>query len=248
MAEEDDDMPTAPFWMATFSDMATLLLTFFVLLVAMSEVEVKKFKEALSFFQGRTGMMQHEAVVPSMTTNVTIKMGEQTDSQELRARAETYEKLLEQLAENNLEGMVQVNMTEDGLHVIITDSVMFQSGAATLIEPSRLILSTIADVMAESEVESVIVEGHTDDRPIRTSRFPSNWELSAARAGSVVRFLLEQEATLAPERYQAVGHGEFKPRATNRTPDGRSRNRRVEILYSWQPWQSKNNPIATTTE
>lgn len=236
--EDEEELPTAPFWMATFSDMATLLLTFFVLIVAMSEVEVKKFKEALSFFQGRTGMLNHETVIPSVQPqNVTIKVGNKDE--EAKVRATSYEELMHALAEEDLEDLVQVNVTDHGLHVIITDSVMFRSGEATLIEPSRYILRTIAGVLADDGVQSITVEGHTDNRPIRTSRFPSNWELSAARAGSVVRFLLQQETAIAPERYLAVGHGEFKPRDTNATPGGRSRNRRVEILFSWEPWQNQ---------
>ncbi len=236
--EDDEELPTAPFWMATFSDMATLLLTFFVLIVAMSEVEVKKFKEALSFFQGRTGMLQHETVVPSIQPqNVTIKVGNKDET--ARARATSYEELMHALSEEELDGLVQVNVTDRGLHVIITDSVMFRSGEATLVEPSRRLLRTVARVLSDKGVQSVTVEGHTDNQPIHTSRYPSNWELSAARAGSVVRFLLEQDTALPPERYLAVGHGEFKPRDTNATPEGRARNRRVEILFSWEPWQNQ---------
>ena len=81
------------------------------------------------------------------------------------------------------------------------------------------------------DVFLVDFEGHTDDRPIRTSAFPSNWELSAARAASVVRFFLDQNDALDPTRYSAVGRGEFHPLAANDTPEGRARNRRVEILF-----------------
>jgi len=74
------------------------------------------------------------------------------------------------------------------------------------------------------------VEGHSDDRQIATSLYPSNWELSSARAASVVRFLLEQPGALPPARYLAVGYGEYHPRSTNATPAGRARNRRIAIL------------------
>ena len=233
LIDEGDDLPSAPFWMTTFSDMVTLLLTFFVLIVSMSEVEIKKFEEALSFFQGRPSMLTHDSVIPPVREQplVTLGAGEQ---------AARYETLLSYLEEHGLQDMVQVNMTEDGLHVVITDSVMFRSGEAALVEPSRTILRMIADVVAEN-VQSVIVEGHTDDRPISTAAFPSNWELSGARASSVVRFLLDQANALEPDQYVAIGYGEHHPKTTNDTARGRTQNRRVEILFSWEPWQNQLN-------
>jgi len=231
--EEEDEEPSAPFWMTTFSDMATLLLTFFVMIVAMSEVEVKKFKEALSFFQGRTGMMQSETVIPSIKNQVVTQRLS-------REQLQKYEELIQYLQEHNLEGKVQVNLTDRGLHLIITDSIMFRSGEAEIIEPSRTILKILAGII-DDRIESVVVEGHTDNRPIHTARFPSNWELSAARAAAVVRFLLEQTDALPPSRYIAVGYGEFHPRDTNATPEGRARNRRVEILFNWEPWPNEHN-------
>ena len=219
-------MPTAPFWMATFSDMVTLLLAFFVMLVAMSEVEVKKFKDALSYFSGSTGPMEYQDPHPS-----TRKSAESTFLS--RRKEEQYEKVLKYLHDRGLQDVVKVSLTERGIHVVITDSVMFRSGEAELIEPSRSLLSSLAGILGEGDVGGVLVEGHTDDRPINTARFPSNWELSAARASSVVRYLLEQPRALAPERYTAIGHGEHRPVEPNATPAMRARNRRVEILFEW---------------
>ncbi len=236
---EDDgsDMPTAPFWLTTYSDMVTLLMTFFVLIVSMSEVKVQKFEEALSYFTGKTGVLQHDAAVrsPLMQPIKNLKTVEQS---------KRYEQLIKYLQDNNLQDKVQVNLTEKGLHVIITDSVMFNSGAAELIDPSRTILQMVASVLG-NEVKSVLVEGHTDDRPISTSSFPSNWELSGARASSVVRFLLAQGSALAPSAYQAVGYGEYHPIDANDTLKGRARNRRVEIMFSWESWQNASNPYKT---
>ncbi len=222
--------PTAPFWMVTFSDMVTLLLTFFVMIVSMSEVEVKKFKEALSYFQGRTSVLLHDSVTPAMNQQLmTISQA--------KDQAERYEELLEYLEESNLDGKVEVQLTANGLHLVIADSVMFNSGQAVLIEPSRTVLRFIAGLL-DGRIKAVVVEGHTDDRPIRTARYPSNWELSSARAASVVRFMLSITDEPEASSYVSIGYGEHRPLALNATAAGRARNRRVEIFLSWIPWQN----------
>ena len=233
--EPEDDEPTAPFWMTTFSDMVTLLLTFFVLIVAMSEVEVKKFKEALSYFQGHVGVLENTSAISSMTRHLN-RDGVAAE------RAQLYETLLEYMKENSLQDKVEVRLTERGVHVVVTDSLMFRSGEAELIEPSRSMLRVVSTI-ARAHVEQVVVEGHTDDRPIATARYPSNWELSAARAASVVRFLLEQEGALDPSQYRATGFGEFRPVAPNDSPESRVKNRRVEILFRWEEEPSEEEPL-----
>ncbi len=239
---QDDDEPSAPFWMTTFSDLVTLLLAFFVMIVAMSEVEVKKFKEALSYFQGRTGMLRGEMVVSTAGTQAKQSRHEVSAEQ-----AERYEELLKYLEESQLDDKVEVQLTQEGLFVSITDSVMFASGRTELVEPSRTILRKVANVLRD-DVQAVIVEGHTDDRPIRNARFPSNWELSAARATSVVRFLNTSDYALDSDQYVAIGYGEYHPRDTNTTPAGRALNRRVEILFSWEPWQIRSTPQLISSE
>lgn len=239
LLEDENDEPSAPFWMVTFSDMVTILLTFFVMIVAMSEVEVKKFKEALSYFQGHMGIMQHESVQSDMRQQPLMNF-------RTKAQAQHYEDLLAYLQSHDLHDKVQVDLKENGIHLVITDSVMFQSGEAELIEPSRTILSLVARLLDEGGIEGVMVQGHTDDQPINTSRFPSNWELSTGRAASVVRFLSQETTTLAPSHFAAIGQGEFHPVDTNDTPEGRARNRRVEILFSWKTWEEETNRLYQT--
>lgn len=241
---EEEEEPSAPFWMATFSDMATLLLAFFVMIVAMSEVEVKKFKEAMSYFQGRTGVLMHDAALPPVRQQV-ITSPQQKEAEEMDAREARYEMLLQYLQEHDLDDKVKVDMREDGVNVLISDSVMFRSGEAILLPRSRELLHHIASVLND-KMASVVVEGHTDNRPIHSSVYPSNWELSAARAASVVRYLIAQPGALPPAQYSAVGYGEFRPVASNESAEGRSKNRRVEILFSWKPWQT--NPSSKPPE
>ena len=236
-SEAEDDGPAAPFWMTTYSDMVTLLLVFFVLIVAMSEVKVVKFKDALSHFQGRSGLFSYSAYsVPTRDQVIAAFHSEE--------RIKRYKDLIAQLEEHGFQDKVQVNVTEKGFHIVITNSAMFATGEAKLVEPSRKALELISDRL-DGMVASVIVEGHTDDLPINTNLYPSNWELSTARAASVVRFLLEQEDALDPSQYVAVGYGEHRPLDRRGTPEGRARNRRVEMLFSWESWPSSNDSLLT---
>ncbi|MEF8816038.1 MAG: OmpA family protein [Salinibacter sp.] len=225
--DDGDDMPTAPFWMTTYGDIMTLLVTFFVLLISMSEIRMKKFKDAISNFQRQPGMFAgSKSVVPSDYSSA---------STETRQRSQKYEQFLDEIEARGLGDKIQANLTEDGIHVVIADSLMFRTGQARLIEPSRTVLRELANLLNE-DVGSVVVEGHTDNRPIDTERFPSNWELSTARAASSVRFLQESAPDYDPSRLRATGYGSTRPRASNETREGRAQNRRVEIMFNWSSW------------
>jgi len=220
-ALDEEEEPSAPFWMATFSDMMTLLLTFFVMLVAMSSVEVKKFEEALSYFTGRRGIMEQEGMMPGI-----MGVAGQDDTRE---QARAFEDIARDIQEKGMAEAVTVDLTERGIRVTVLDSVAFATGSVVLGEGARDVLRDIAAMVRAPAV--VEVEGHTDNVPISTPAYPSNWELSAARAAAVVRFLAEQPGALEPDRYIAVGYGEFRPRASNDTPRGRALNRRITVLF-----------------
>ena len=221
----EEEEPSAPFWMATFSDMMTLLLTFFVMLVAMSSVEVKKFEEALSYFTGRRGLMDQEGVMAGI-------MGI-AGQQDTRERAESYEEIAHDLQQQGVAHSVTVDLTERGIRLTVLDSIAFAPGSVVLHDRAREVLARVAEVVPPAM--SVEVEGHTDDVPIATATYPSNWELSAARAAAVVRFLSGEPGALPPDRYVAVGYGEFRPRVANDSPDHRALNRRVTVLFRDRP-------------
>lgn len=219
----EEEEPSSPFWMTTYSDMVTLLLTFFVLIVSMSEVELIRFKEALSYFNGRRSVLRNEAMMPPARPA--------EDSQQVFLQRESaIDDLAKFLRENDMQEKIKVRVSELGVHVSIVDSVVFASGRAEVIETAKPLLTKVGEALTPLAAH-VIVEGHTDDRPISTSQFPSNWELSGARAASVVRFFLLQNDAIHPRQYKTVGHGEFHPVASNDTAAGRARNRRVEILF-----------------
>lgn len=217
----EDEEPTAPFWMATFSDMMTLLLTFFVMLVAMSTVEVKKFEEAMSYFTGRRGLMEQEGVMPGI-------MGI-AGKQDVREQAKVFEDIARDLQEQGVGEAVTVDLTERGIRVTLLDTIAFAPGSVALDERAQDVLDRVA--AAVHPPLGVEVEGHTDDVPISTPTYPSNWELSAARAAAVVRFLAGRSDALPPDRYVAVGYGEYRPRVDNESPENRALNRRITVLF-----------------
>ena len=140
-----------------------------------------------------------------------------------------YDELQKSLKTEIADKTVSVDMEQKGLVITFLDSVLFNSGKAELKEDSQPTLEKVAKVcrgvVSDREVG---VEGHTDNIPIKHSGWKSNWELSSARANSVVHYLIEKKVT--PERLSATGYGEYRPRTTNKTEEGRQQNRRVEIV------------------
>lgn len=133
------------------------------------------------------------------------------------------------IADNGLGGDFNTMLTDDGLMIRIKDTALFSSGSAELRPESRRFGSQIAKMLAPL-TQKITVSGHTDNMPINTREFPSNWELSSRRAVNFMRFLLAQEPRLKPERFSATGYGEYRPVASNDTPEGRAINRRVEVF------------------
>lgn len=147
-----------------------------------------------------------------------------------RQSQEQYDALVSNLSEQVQKGQLQVRRYRDMLTVDVAEQLFFDSGRATLKESGKAVLKEVADAMKAYEDKAIRVVGHTDNVPISKAAqkvFPSNWELSAARATTVVRFL--QEAGIAPERLIATGRAEYAPVAPNESPEGRQKNRRIEI-------------------
>ncbi len=147
---------------------------------------------------------------------------------EIRQRNEIYEEVLSRFRSLIDGGRLSVSIDRGRMVIHLPQDVLFPSGSATLSAEGRRTLSEVASVLAELEDRRFQVEGHTDNVPIATSRFPSNWELSSARALSVVHLLVENG--VAPENLSGAGYGEFQPVASNDDPEGRRRNRRIEIV------------------
>lgn len=223
----DSPPPGSPAWMTTYGDMMTLLLCFFVLLVSMSTMEIEKFKAAAASLKGALSVLPfQERVRPEP---MTPKSADEIKKSEGRRRQTAVARLRRIIQEKNLAQFITVRETESGVHITIGDPALFDSGYATLKQDVLPILDAVVEVVsAGTGSENIRVEGHTDNVPIRNAQFSDNWELSIARSLSVIRYIRSKEL-IDPRRLRPVGCGEFHPVATNRTPEGRARNRRVDI-------------------
>jgi chemotaxis protein MotB len=228
----------APAWMVTYGDMMTLLLTFFVLIVSFSSTEVVKFKAAMESVREGLGIWSgNSSPVPNVYLRNLEEQRTQTDSV-----IEEVEEM--QLQDSALE-LIEVYNTPQGVRLILSDSLLFNSGSSDLTPVFEGLLLRIGEMIQTRSFDLIRVEGHTDNIPINTPRFPSNWELSALRAVQVVKYLAEQ-ASIAPEKLSGAGYGEFRPRATNESPPGRARNRRVEIFLEFA--DSQGSPAVVAEE
>lgn len=230
-------------WLVSYADFITLLFAFFVVMYAISSINEGKYRvlsdSLISAFreQPRSDKpIEMGAKRAEVLGGTGMPIGKAQPSvpptpggpAEPTARMKKVAKnVLEAMAPLIKEGQVRVLQSARGITVEINASTLFASGDAVLSGTSMQALTEVAKVL--SEVDNPIrVEGHTDNVPISIPAFPSNWELSSSRAGSVVRLFMEQG--VAPGRMVAIGYADNKPVDTNTTPEGRSRNRRVNIL------------------
>ena len=219
-------------WLISYADFMTLLFAFFVVMYAISVVNVGKYKvlsDALGdAFGGRGAAVAPNTAVEQAFTlpNIVARKRAEAMRREKDRLTMLARDLTATLGPLVKEGKVRVTQNSRGVSVEINASVLFAPGDAALTETSREALSAVA-ILLKNDPHQVQVEGHTDDVPISNPLFPSNWELSAVRASSVVRLFID--SGMAPARLTAVGHGANVPVASNDTPEGRARNRRVAV-------------------
>lgn len=225
----------SPGWITTFSDLMTLLLTFFILLYSFSTLDAVKFKNVASALQS---VLLGEAK-PTIFPN-DIPPGETPEMEPLPIPAEDKEDTFDDelaslftIVQNyvdseGLEAKITVKTNIRGVIIDINERVLFDSGKADLKEDSLEILDKVSVLINRFDNE-LVIEGHTDNNPINTVQFDSNWELSVIRAVNVLRYFTETKG-LSTRRISAAGYGEYQPIQTNDTISGRAFNRRVNIL------------------
>jgi len=210
-------------WLLTYSDLITLLLAFFIIMYSMSKIDSKKFgemQEALSgVLKGGTLVVKQGNQIGALSGQGVLKIGF------MKSLGDAVKRDFQGLGNENL---VNTEVTERGLVIHIMESALFEAGKAELTDEAKKTLSIVARHLA-SLPNHIRIEGHTDNLPIRTPVFPSNWELSSARATEVVRFFID-DFRVKPEMISALGYGEFRPLIPNNTPENRAMNRRVDIV------------------
>jgi chemotaxis protein MotB len=230
-------------WLIPYADLLTLLLALFIVLFAMSSVDAVKFQQLSKafndIFSGGTGVFEFTSPNPEGDPTSTTKeqrgligndngtggLGEE-ERQEL---AEVQKRVNEYIEKNNLTTKLGTKLSGEGLLVTIRDNVLFESGSADVRNRDKAVALEIADLLVMDPPRSIVISGHTDNVPIKTAKYDSNWDLSVMRAVNFMKILLENRK-LQPEWFSAKGYGEFSPVASNNTPEGKSKNRRVEIL------------------
>ena len=195
-------------WLTTFADMMTLLMTFFVLLFSMSTIDPVKLQQ--------------------FGESLGTKEGTSQPKEKLVSLSEISRDIQKVIQEQDLGSMVQVSMNSRGVTMGIASDLAFGVGSADLSNPIKDFLTRLIPTM-EHATYNIAVEGHTDNIPIRSPRFPSNWELSASRASAVIRFLVEHG--VQSDKLRAIGYGDTRPKAGNDTEAGRAKNRRVDITF-----------------
>jgi chemotaxis protein MotB len=209
-------------WLLTYADLITLLLAFFVVMYSMSQIDNKKFgqvSDALStILRGGTSVLKYKDE-PTRSGHGLLKLGK------LRMVQQVIDEKFKQLGKNEA---LQTEITERGLVVHILESTLFDQGSAVLKSRAMEVLDLIADLL-QGRPNHIRVEGHTDDMPIATAVYPSNWELSSARATTVVRYFADNYA-IPPDRISALGYGMYRPVVPNNSIENRARNRRVDVV------------------
>lgn len=233
-------------WLLTYSDMITLLMAFFIMMYSMSVLNLAKFKEAaISIRSGFNGIMkgQGKSVLSSDGQFGTKPSSIKGDTAGVSWQVI---KPLVEYIESGAGGKGAASVGEDSRGIVITlmsDNVLFEPGSSRLKPSAYGMIDRIAETIDETD-NAVQVEGHTCNLRPRGSRYPSNWELSTARATNVLRYLVESKG-LDARRFSAAGYGSVRPVASNETDAGRRKNRRVEIvlLRPQQPEQPKTGDI-----
>jgi len=207
-----DDEP----WLVTYSDLMTLLMTFFVLMFSISSIDPVKLEQLGDSVGKALGGTQKKT-----TQQFSMK--------------EIYEKVTDVIEQEQLKGVIEVEASTRGVSIKIPSAVSFTSGSADLDPRIFPILNKFAPMISQSKFP-IAIEGHTDSVPIKSGQYPSNWELSAARSAQVVRYFID--LGLPADRFRAIGYADTRPRAPGQTIEEanqdearKSQNRRVEIFF-----------------
>lgn len=213
--------------MVTYGDLMSLLLCFFVMLVSMSSMSESKFKQAMGSLLGALGVMKFDSSIMELENpNLSGKYQE-----EVKRIVKEFDDFKSYVIDEGLEESIEIVETDEGMLIRMENTLLFSSGEAEMNESGLELLARVADILLEFDAD-IRIEGHTDNVPIHTEKFPSNWELSAERAVKVLKYL--NRFGIPGKKFTAIGRGEYSPLVENDTEEHRSQNRRVEIFVDYK--------------
>ena len=234
-SNRQNDEPSGPGWELVYSGFVLILLCFFIMICSFSSMEevkvtrfVRSFSNAVNLLTGGLSFTRNKVVLPPSADMVDEKS-------EL---ADIFDEVKIFAGNSGLAGKINLELSATGLNLRLPDTTVFNIGQAETTAVALPLLRKIGSIISRTTYP-VRIEGHTDNVPINTLQYPSNWELSTARAVNVLRFFLTRYQ-IDKTRLSAVGFGEYKPISPNTTPAGRAQNRRVEIIFV------ENSPVPRT--
>lgn len=213
-------------WLLTYSDMVTLLLTFFVMLFSMATVDTQKFIQLSNSL--RSAFLYESKGDDFLRNNSGKDFVGITAAEKEKKLRNAVQKITEEMERLEISEYVSIIEEQESLVLRFDSVVLFDLGKADILPSGKQVLMKLGDILKELDNE-IVIEGHTDNLPINTVLFPTNWELSTKRATNVVIFFVENSG-LDPVKLTASGRGEFKPIKPNDTEENRSKNRRIDII------------------
>lgn len=250
-SNSSDDKNNLERWLLTYSDLITLLMTFFVVMYSLSSINLNKFTQlanSLGISLGTKYVIGDKTSTLPIDNNMINNINKNSKTQQKNNNTNNegvIEKKLQSYIEaNHLSSYITLYSDERGIVISLQEPLLFNLGSADVLPQSRKVIDNISKVL-KTIPNYIRVEGYTDDIPINNEKYKSNWELSAARATNVIQVLVEDG--INPERLIAVGYGQYKPVVPNTSEENRKKNRRVDIVImksdynKWEPYSKSTS-------
>ncbi|SDB29540.1 chemotaxis protein MotB [Desulfonatronum thiosulfatophilum] len=221
----------APTWMVTFADLMSLLLTFFILVLSFANMDIVRFRDMLGSIQTAFGVQvqrreaDYVAFSPSQFERKDMELSK--ENEEILSMVVQLRTIMEN--DETLQKSTGVEADDNGMVLRVDSASMFDRGSATLRPEAESALDAVISILRNYNM-NLVIRGHTDDVPVNSAQFPSNWELSAARATAALRYIMEYGG-FSPTRMRAVGYADSRPLVPNTSEENRRKNRRVEFYY-----------------
>ncbi len=223
----------APEWLTTFSDLMSLLLTFFVLLLSFANMDIQKFQDMLGSIQGAFGVQtkrKEAEYVAFSPSKYESKVKLTKEDKQVLGMVLSVKSSMSDLTKTY---PMDITTEDNGVLIRIQSDALFKKGTAILLPSSKKVLDSIVKLLKKNDW-MVAIRGHTDDREAKNSKYPSGWELSTARAAAVLRYILAK-GKFNPRRFRAEGYADTLPIVPNISEKNREKNRRVEFYFYRPP-------------